>query len=317
MINITHSVGGLGIVMFWIFLTIFQAASIWILILSVYLGQLMDIDTKDSSISKKIGLRSIGAGIRLLISGHRKETHSFFFAFCVTILLSPLSFYFSLLDRSDFLVNSLLIFTAVSSHALLDLGNRQGVPLFYIPYLNPLSKAKFYSLWNTKIGGIEVGGENEFYRVTLPFVLLCIFLFIIQFDLYYEKILIGSEFILQNIAFSLFLLVYSIWGNYLFTSENGFKDFIYSLYTGFKNNDLSQVYWDSPRKILWESNFTKILTSLLLLFSISFNGPLFFAAVGDFFLEKYYLVVGLFYGDGNFITRIAETIHQILIRFFY
>lgn len=270
----THTVWAFSLSLLFVSLGIISNASIWAILFSVYLGQLMDIDMKGSSISKKIGLRSIGIFIRMFVKKHREETHSLFFSIITTIFLSPLAYIFSVADGSSFFSNLFIFFLGIFSHLILDFFNNQPVPVFYFPILNPISKAKKYSLKNItkgKFWGLDVGSEQEFKIVTLPLLFISILIIYFDFDLFKYKIIEGSNLIVNNIGLTLILCIYVLKDNY-FIRKGWFKDFLYSIYGAFKEGGkLSYIKFDYLKNILWESNFTTALISLLLLFSIWFN----------------------------------------------
>jgi len=65
----------------------------------------------------------------------------------------PLSYYLHLIDGSSVLDNSIILFFGVLSHALLDMLNIEPVPIFYIPVVNKIGKAKMYT-WYTLFNAI-------------------------------------------------------------------------------------------------------------------------------------------------------------------
>jgi len=287
MINITHSLWWINLILILISLWIINDASIWIIVFSIFLWQIMDLDHAWAWISKKVGLRSLSKTVISFTSWHRKETHSIFFALIVTIILLPISMYFSINDWSNLLGNSLVIFFSILSHALLDMFNKQEIPLFYVPIINPIWKAKWYTyynflsniaenfwLWNLKDklriksfnGWLEVSSEKEFWIFTMPLMIIFFILIFFKWDYITLKIYEWSQFIINHVYFSLIMLILSVKNNYLFKEKGWLKDFVSGL---IRFSDKPEYWkWSDFSKIFWETNFTKIIIFLLIILSI-------------------------------------------------
>lgn len=348
MINITHSVGGLTFVLipltFWFLLN----SSIWAIILSIFLWQAMDMDLDKSWISKKKWFRSLSKIVQYWSNWHREQTHSIFFGLLIWLLTSPLSLYLSIVDQSSFIDNILIIITWVLSHWFLDMMNKKAIPLFYFPILNPIWKAKYYTWWNLiwtlfenisdyfeteskkyrsptlwKVGTklkkyseklkfniwILVSSELEFKLITLPLLFLLFTLLIINWGVLLEKITASNNLIVHNVLFWLFIIFYWVIWNYLFINNWWLKDFFI---TAFKD-DIKNWKWDDLKKLLWETNFTKIIIITVLLLSAYNNSQSYISNYGDFLWRLWLIFSDLKGWDGTLIERVLTFLKDVLV----
>lgn len=329
MINITHSLGWINLILLLILINfpLIVQASIWIIILSIFLWQIMDLDLKGSWISKKIWLRSISSIITFLTVWHRKETHSIFYSALIAFLLMPLNIYISLLDWSSLLWNFLVIFFAIFSHWLLDMANKEPIPLFYFPLINPIWKAKMYTYsnffnnifnnfwistnkWFFNIW-LEVSSEKEFKFVTLPLIFLFFALCFLLFEELTIKIFEWSNLIIQHPIIWVLLLIYSSYNNFIFKETWGLPSMIYNILKNqwkFEYRNIKDL-----KKVFWETNFTKILIFLLVIFSIFFHPQEFLNNFfNSFFQIKEYIEYQIFDSWESFIDKIVKIINYFL-----
>jgi len=335
MINITHSLWWINLILILISFWIIGDASIWIILLSIFLGQVMDLDLKNAWISKKKGLRSLSRTISFFSSWHRRETHSIFFSMIVAIVLLPLSLYLSIIDWSSLFWNTMVIFWAVFSHAILDMFNLSPIPLFYVPVINPIEKAKLYTyynflqnfIWNIwhylKInwlkeksnklllkGGLLVSSESEFKYVTFPLMVLFIILIITNLEYVQYKIYEWRELIINNVLFSLFIIIFSVKNNYFFKDKWWFKDFVYNI---LKYSDKPEYWkWWDLLKMFWESNFTKIFTFIIVLTAIAINPTEYLNNWLNFFYSSFEYIKWIFDWEWNIIKKIITFFNYVL-----
>jgi len=335
MINITHSLWWINLILILLSFWIIWDASIWIILLSIFLWQVMDLDHWNAWISKKFWLRSLSKTVCFLVQWHRRETHSFFYSALVALILIPLSFYLSIVDWSSILGNSLVIFFAVLSHWLLDMANLSPIPLFYVPIINPVWKARMYTYFNflenialniwelfnsEKIKifsknlhlkwGLKVSSDNEFKFVTLPLMILFFVLVFENWNYIQSKIFEWSELIINNIIFSLIIIIFSVRNNYFFKEEWGFKDFIYSII----NNLDKPSYWrmSDLKKLFWEWNFTKIFTFIIVIYAIWLHPTEYLNNWLNFLYWTKEFIVWKFTNEDNIIKQTIEFFNYIL-----
>lgn len=142
MVWLTHAIGWATTVL-WANLLAPQyfPISLWLIILSFYIGQGPDIDIKKSSITRNPYIKVFIFWILPFISGHRaKETHSLFWTAVYWFLSLPFIFLF-------WVGGWFVLVLAYFSHIFLDFFNPTGVKIFYIPFLNP--EPRSWSLYNT------------------------------------------------------------------------------------------------------------------------------------------------------------------------
>lgn len=348
MINITHSIWWIAFVLlpltFWMFID----SSIWAIVLSIFLWQAMDMDLEKSWISKKKGFRSLSKLVQFWSDWHREQTHSIFFCLLIALVTSPLSLYLAIVDNSNFISNIFVIFLWVFSHWFLDMFNKKPIPLFYIPKINPISKAKYYTWWNFlwvfsenlsdyfineskryrspglwKIWQklkrysdklkfdiwLTVSSEWEFRLVTLPLLGIFILLVIFNWEVLFDKITDSNNLLVHNVLFWIFIILYWVVGNYLFINNWWLKDFFI---TAFKEQGVNNWKWDDLKKLLWETNFTKIIIILILFLSTYYNADSYINNYWDFFGRLGLIFSELKEGDGTLIERILNFLKDIL-----
>lgn len=349
MINITHSIWGLSFVLLFLTFWLFLNVSIWVLLLSIYLWQIMDLDLEQSWISKKRWFRSLSKLVQYFSSWHRQETHSIYFSLIVWLLTSPISFYFSIVDWSSFLVNCFVISLWVFSHAFLDMLNIKAIPLFYIPKINPIWKAKYYT-WSTFLSNLienisdyffkeskkykspslasvwsfikkqsnkvkfnfwlAVSSENEFKYITLPLIVILIWLVSLNWNIILQKVLEWGNLLTDNILFWLSLLLYSVIWNYFFIENWGFRDFII-VAVKYKWQLQFWKWWDL-KKLLWEWNFTKILIWVIIVISLLLDHKTYIDNYWDFFYSIKISLDSLVSWNWNILERIMNFINDLL-----
>lgn len=260
-------------------------ASMWAFVFAPVISQLPDLDQEESHISNTMFFSNFWMILRDYVSWHREETHTIFWTILFwLIIFLPVIFIFNF---QTWILFMLIYF----SHLLMDLFNKQGLKLFYIPKLN--ENADRYTVWNVwkkiiyKINKsepvVEIVEKIKFFKFSFPvwdtvtYLVFAVpsFIFSLLMILsnlwFYSSKMINEVNLLHSNIF-IFLGLFS----FLILSKNPLMPpewEIIRFLKSIKENAFNYSEWDfeALHYIFVSSNFTVLMLSILFLFWILTN----------------------------------------------